>query len=339
MINQGIERIRLLLAELEEDRSRISRKADDLKQAIEDVTGAASELNAGGDSQGLTGLGQRLTIGIPNIEKKNDEAIFDAMAEFNKMCPYCGKNQYHLGYRDKIEIDHFFPVSKGGQHVPWNILPVCKDCNRKKRDKAPRDYLSAEVFQRCHGYLMRVKQRYHEEGIQQIESSVKLKSLIDENFEFIKNNSSEKFISELLHIFYPEKLIEVYGAYENAVAPVKNNDLIEIESNISRAMRDCTDEFSAGAIMGPWQPFVDELQKKFPSHRISIPNLYSAARSAGWLDLGRIKTNEIRTKRHILCSPELLKRYSHNRSELRRALEKLNPGNERSDVEDSPINS
>ena len=251
MINQGIERIRLLLTELEEDRVRISQKADDLKQAIDAVTDASTELGGGEDFQNPVGLGQRLTIGIPNIEKKNDEAIFDAMAEFNKICPYCGKNQYHLGYRDKIEIDHFFPVSKGGQHIPWNILPVCKECNRKKRDKAPRDYLSTEVFQRCHEYLMRVKQRYHEEGIQQIEGSVKLKSLIDENFGFLKKNSSEKFISELLHIFYPEKLIDVYSTQKNAVVPIKNDDLIDIESVISRAMRDCTDEFCAGAIMGP----------------------------------------------------------------------------------------
>jgi hypothetical protein len=336
MINQGIERIRLLLTELEEDRVRISQKADDLKQAIDAVTDASTEIDGGEDFQSPFGLGQRLTIGIPNIEKKNDEAIFDAMAEFNKMCPYCGKNQYHLGYRDKIEIDHFFPVSKGGQHVPWNILPVCKDCNRKKRDKAPRDYLSTEVFQRCHEYLMRVKQRYHDEGIQQIEGSVKLKSLIDENFSFLKTNSSEKFVFELLHIFYPEKLIEVYSKHENAVIPIKNDDPIDIESVISRAMRDCTDEFCAGAIMGPWQPFVDELQKKFPSHRISIPNLYSAARAAGWLDLGKVKTAELQLKRHILCSPDLLKRHSHNRSEIRRALEKLNPGNRRSELPETP---
>jgi HNH endonuclease len=230
MINQDIERIRLLIAELEEDSARISLKADDLKQAIEAVTDASSELGGGDESQGLVGAAQRLTIGIPNIEKKNDEAIFDAMAEFNKMCPYCGKNQYHLGYRDKIEIDHFFPVSKGGQHVPWNILPVCKDCNRKKRDKAPRDYLSPEVFQRCNEYLMRVKQRYHEEGIQQIEGSVKLKSLIDENLDFLKNNSSERFISELLHIFYPEKLMEFYGIHDNVCSFTRHDDPIDIRS-------------------------------------------------------------------------------------------------------------
>ena len=47
-----------------------------------------------------------------------DEAIFDAINEFDKRCPYCSKDLYMGGIREKIEIDHFIPVSKGGSISP-----------------------------------------------------------------------------------------------------------------------------------------------------------------------------------------------------------------------------
>ena len=44
-------------------------------------------------------------------------------------CVYCGKKT------PSLQMDHLTPVSKGGVHTLWNILPACESCNRKKHDK------------------------------------------------------------------------------------------------------------------------------------------------------------------------------------------------------------
>jgi hypothetical protein len=97
------------------------------------------------------------------------------------------------------------------------------------------------------------------------------------------------------------------------------------EALLAEAMRNRVGVFRPGAIMGPWQPVIDELQQGMQDHKISIQSLYVAAGHAGWLDLGKVKTNELPQKKHILCSPDTLERYQSNRSEIRRMLETLMP--------------
>jgi hypothetical protein len=97
------------------------------------------------------------------------------------------------------------------------------------------------------------------------------------------------------------------------------------EALLAEAMRNRVGVFRPGAIMGPWQPVVDELQQGMQDHKINIQSLYVAAGHAGWLDLGKVKTNELAQKRHILCSLDTLERYQSNRSEIRRMLETLMP--------------
>jgi len=97
------------------------------------------------------------------------------------------------------------------------------------------------------------------------------------------------------------------------------------EALLAEAMRNRVGVFRAGAIMGPWQPLIDEIQQGMEHHKISIQSLYVAAGHAGWLDLGKVKTADIAQKKHILCSPETLERYQSNRSEIRRMLESLMP--------------
>jgi hypothetical protein len=47
---------------------------------------------------------------------------------FNYECAYCGK-------KEKLEQEHFIPLSKGGGYTHNNIIPACKSCNCSKRDK------------------------------------------------------------------------------------------------------------------------------------------------------------------------------------------------------------
>lgn len=48
---------------------------------------------------------------------------------YKQCCAYCGKKPKFLTQ------DHVVPISKGGGTVADNIVPACKSCNSKKRDK------------------------------------------------------------------------------------------------------------------------------------------------------------------------------------------------------------
>lgn len=47
-------------------------------------------------------------------------------------CVLCGRGRDDGA---QLEVDHIFPVSKGGETVPKNLRTLCKECNRGKRDE------------------------------------------------------------------------------------------------------------------------------------------------------------------------------------------------------------
>jgi 5-methylcytosine-specific restriction endonuclease McrA len=49
-------------------------------------------------------------------------------------CAYCDA--------PAIGLDHFIPVSKGGESTPGNLVPACKSCNSSKRDQDPALWVS-----------------------------------------------------------------------------------------------------------------------------------------------------------------------------------------------------
>lgn len=53
-------------------------------------------------------------------------------------CIYCGKKP------DRLTMDHFVPLAKGGAHDPSNIVPACRSCNSRKRDLAPQEFALAK---------------------------------------------------------------------------------------------------------------------------------------------------------------------------------------------------
>ncbi|HYE89792.1 MAG TPA: HNH endonuclease signature motif containing protein [Terriglobales bacterium] len=50
----------------------------------------------------------------------------------DKVCQYCGSTE-------RLQVDHIFPVARGGGDGPENLQALCFPCNIKKRDKLPHE--------------------------------------------------------------------------------------------------------------------------------------------------------------------------------------------------------
>lgn len=51
------------------------------------------------------------------------------------MCQYCGKRLQ----RNKLNLDHIIPRSKGGLTTWENVVTSCHDCNRRKGGRTPKE--------------------------------------------------------------------------------------------------------------------------------------------------------------------------------------------------------
>lgn len=76
---------------------------------------------------------QRARKRAATIHKLSNRDIQKLLKFFKHSCAYCnerflknskGKYQYHL--------DHVQPLSKGGNHTLYNLVPACQKCNTSK---------------------------------------------------------------------------------------------------------------------------------------------------------------------------------------------------------------
>lgn len=66
--------------------------------------------------------------------KKISETIRDKIRELARnRCGYCLSHQDYVW--DILEIDHIFPLSKGGKDNEQNLWLICATCNAAKYDK------------------------------------------------------------------------------------------------------------------------------------------------------------------------------------------------------------
>ena len=49
-------------------------------------------------------------------------------------CPYCERKFSSKKLGSNVQLDHIYPVSKGGQSVLENLVFICAECNSKKSD-------------------------------------------------------------------------------------------------------------------------------------------------------------------------------------------------------------
>jgi 5-methylcytosine-specific restriction endonuclease McrA len=70
------------------------------------------------------------------------EVIKELMAKWGGICIYCRK-EISDNWRDDnyISIDHFIPKALGGGDEFTNLAPCCRQCNSKKGDMHPAQYM------------------------------------------------------------------------------------------------------------------------------------------------------------------------------------------------------
>jgi len=112
----------------------------------------------------------------------------------------------------------------------------------------------------------------------------------------------------------------------NAPPPMTEAKAIMVEHGMSGAesflvdlMRRRSGEFSRGVCGGPFYGLCDRLQGIAPTGtKVVQAALLHAFKEAGWIDMGRIKSRDHDTKKHVFCAPEL---GEYSRSDLRRMVE------------------
>ena len=82
---------------------------------------------------------RRRQVALSGVHRINALAISNQMTELGNHCVYCGGPYEH--------IDHFYPLSKGGQHSLANLVPSCKKCNQSKSAKIPGKEWWPELWQ------------------------------------------------------------------------------------------------------------------------------------------------------------------------------------------------
>ena len=76
----------------------------------------------------------------------SEEQWLEMMNYFNWECAY--SNKYIGGSNNKTfrSIDHIIPISKGGLHEIWNVVPMDKGLNSSKNDKDMLQWYKEQTF-------------------------------------------------------------------------------------------------------------------------------------------------------------------------------------------------
>lgn len=66
----------------------------------------------------------------------------------DKKCIYCRSSE-------KLVVDHFIPISKGGGHLKINIVPACNVCNSSKWNRLPKDWIKKKFDLKTYRRVLR----------------------------------------------------------------------------------------------------------------------------------------------------------------------------------------
>ena len=112
----------------------------------------------------------------------------------------------------------------------------------------------------------------------------------------------------------------------SAPPPMTEAKAIMVEHGMSTAesflvdlMRRRAGEFARGVVGGPFHAICDRLQGQAPAGvKIVQAALLHALKEAGWVDMGRIKSRDYDSKKHVFCIREMV---DMSKSDLRRMVE------------------
>lgn len=90
----------------------------------------------------LTRIHHRRSIERSSVATLKNHDWRSAVLYFNNACAYCGTT----GATKKLTLDHFYPLSKGGELARYNVVPACKRCNSSKCAKDPKEWYEAQPF-------------------------------------------------------------------------------------------------------------------------------------------------------------------------------------------------
>lgn len=68
------------------------------------------------------------------------EGLDAHLKRFGDGCAYCGSTS------QRIEVDHFIPVTKGGSNCLSNLVPACRHCNNVKTNHDPYEWYKRQSF-------------------------------------------------------------------------------------------------------------------------------------------------------------------------------------------------
>ncbi len=117
---------------------------------------------------------------------------FETFSRDGFTCSYCGSSPSKEGV--VLEIDHFIPVSKGGDNNPRNLLTSCFSCNR---GKGASDIRSASIPIPKRESLMREREEQIREYYSLLQSiKDREENEIWEVARIFMNNFHEEYISK-----------------------------------------------------------------------------------------------------------------------------------------------
>ena len=78
--------------------------------------------------------------------------------ETNGECPYCGKNiNINDVLNNTIEVEHILPISESADNSQDNKTISCRDCNSKKSNRTPYNFLSKSEFEQFENRVLKYK--------------------------------------------------------------------------------------------------------------------------------------------------------------------------------------
>ena len=97
------------------------------------------------------------------------EQWLECMKFFDFKCAYSGK--YIGGESEHRTIDHIYPISKGGEHEIWNVVPMYDSYNYSKHNKEflewynEQTFFSEERLQKIYEWQEYAYNKWHKEEI------------------------------------------------------------------------------------------------------------------------------------------------------------------------------